>query len=381
MSLQRGEIKKKKKKEKSKPSEKKKPSEKSKPSEKKKPTEKKKETEQITTESTAKDITAMIFKKDFLKRSTEDLRNLCVGGGLPVSGTKNQLVDRLLESMLARNQEDSKKPSQASNDNNAFKVTEKEIKNENIKLETNIKRPATDDLSSDNAKRVKFTPTKKIAIIIGNAAYRGGVELKSTRNDVVDLENILKQFGFEVRSVLDANRAELLKSVTSFVRVSKQFTVNLCIFFYIGYAINYREENYLLPIADYTSEDDIKANGIKDNEIIQELAELGPSTKTIFVLDACRNIPFLSTSALNKGLKANCNGQNILMAYSASPNKTTIDGSGRNSLFTKNFIENMIPNVKIQEIFIATREAVYKETSGQQIPWSYDCIIGNTFFK
>jgi len=221
MSLQRGEIKKKKKKEKSKPSE------------KKKPTEKKKETEQITTESTAKDITAMIFKKDFLKRSTEDLRNLCVGGGLPVSGTKNQLVDRLLESMLARNQEDSKKPSQASNDNNAFKVTEKEIKNENIKLETNIKRPATDDLSSDNAKRVKFTPTKKIAIIIGNAAYRGGVELKSTRNDVVDLENILKQFGFEVRSVLDANRAELLKSVASFVRVSKQFTVNLCIFFYI----------------------------------------------------------------------------------------------------------------------------------------------------
>jgi len=60
----------------------------------------------------------------------------------------------------------------------------------------------------------------------------------------MELENIVQQFGFEVRSVFNANRADILKTITSFVRVTKQqHTVNMCIFFYTGYAVNFKEDN------------------------------------------------------------------------------------------------------------------------------------------
>jgi len=159
-------------------------------------------------------------------------------------------------------------------------------------------------------------------------------------------------------------------------------SVDICVFYYAGHAVNISKENYLLPIgSENISDKEIEFMGIKEKDVITQLSEI--NAKSIVILDACRN-PFgmsLSRGKMNAGLTANTGSHNFLIAYSTSPNSTAADGTGRNSPFTKHLLANMKSGVKLQEIFFNTRKAVHSETLGKQTPWTHDSLLEEIYFN
>jgi len=191
----------------------------------------------------------------------------------------------------------------------------------------------------------------------------------------------LESFGFEVQSAYDADRMAMVSALTWYKKKSSLRNVDICVFYYAGHAVSIGLENYLLPIgSENADEHEIKFMAIQEQDVIRELTEL--NTKSIVILDACRN-PFgsyQSRGSARGGLNATTGSKNFLIAYSTAPNTTAADGNGRNSPFTKHLIKNMKPGIKIQDIFIATREDVHDETDGKQIPWSHDSLLGKIYF-
>ena len=102
----------------------------------------------------------------------------------------------------------------------------------------------------------------------------------------------------------------------------------------------------------------------------------------IIILDACRNNPYAgSFRSTTRGLAiVEKSPKDTLIAYSTSPNQVAIDGSGRNSPYTKALLDNMtIPGMPIEQVFKKVRNSLDKVTGGKQVPW-YISSLGRDFY-
>jgi uncharacterized protein (TIGR02145 family) len=71
-----------------------------------------------------------------------------------------------------------------------------------------------------------------------------------------------------------------------------------------------------------------------------------------------------------------------IFAFSTAPGSLAADGEGRNSIYTKHLIRNMVkPGLKIEEVLKDVRVAVVSETSGRQVPWESSSLLGSFYFK
>ena len=57
---------------------------------------------------------------------------------------------------------------------------------------------------------------KRVALVIGNAAYRHAGELANTRNDAGDMAAALRMHGFEVLDGIDLDKAALERKIRDF---------------------------------------------------------------------------------------------------------------------------------------------------------------------
>jgi uncharacterized caspase-like protein len=74
--------------------------------------------------------------------------------------------------------------------------------------------------------------------------------------------------------------------------------------------------------------------------------------------------------------------QGTMIAYATAPGNVAIDGTGRNSPFTKHLVRAMqVPNTPIELMFKEVRRAVREETKNQQTPWENSSLIGNFYFS
>jgi len=56
----------------------------------------------------------------------------------------------------------------------------------------------------------------RVALVVGNADYGDLGELHNARNDAIDLSNALKDLGFEVTTLIDADLISMEKAVSQF---------------------------------------------------------------------------------------------------------------------------------------------------------------------
>ncbi len=75
----------------------------------------------------------------------------------------------------------------------------------------------------------------RIALVIGNAAYPQGRELKNPRNDARDIANVLQRLNFDVTIVLDAKLIDIQNAVNIFLRDLDENAVGLL--FYAGHGM------------------------------------------------------------------------------------------------------------------------------------------------
>ncbi|MBI5264161.1 MAG: caspase family protein [Bradyrhizobium sp.] len=224
----------------------------------------------------------------------------------------------------------------------------------------------------------------RLALVIGQSAYRAVPELPNAANDAKGMAELLTGAGFSVTSAPNLAQNEMRQAISEFAgKVSAGGADTVALVFYAGHGLQIDGENYLVPVdLDPKREADIPLQGVRLNDMMNTLGAL-PTRARIFMLDACRNNPFPALNRAGHGLaivdtKAGAPGSFI--SYSTSPGAEAEDGSGVDSPYTTAVLSAAKePNLPIEEVFKRIRVAVNQATDGRQIPWESSSLT--TDFK
>jgi TPR repeat protein len=219
---------------------------------------------------------------------------------------------------------------------------------------------------------------KRVALVIGNAAYPGGAALSNPRNDAQDLGSALRKVGFDVVSGTDLTQRAFADTMAQFT--SKAEGADVALVYYAGHAMQLDGENWLLPV-DVRSDSalNVRLTSLPLQTVVGEV-ENRVKTTLVF-LDACRNNPI--EEALKARLRQSKRGfsetrglarvtvtsPDTLVVFATQPNATAEDGKGRNSPFTEAILENIAtPGVEIETLMKRVSAAVGEKTRQKQEP-------------
>src|SRR5262245_57978227 len=87
---------------------------------------------------------------------------------------------------------------------------------------------------------------KRVALVIGNSAYRNMAPLSNPANDATDVAAALKRLDFETIFETDLDKAGMDEAVIRFARAARDSDVAL--FYYAGHAMQFAGVNYLMPV-------------------------------------------------------------------------------------------------------------------------------------
>ncbi len=225
-------------------------------------------------------------------------------------------------------------------------------------------------------------PEHRIALVVGNAAYKNAPPLKNPVNDARDMGKALQEVGFDVIRIENATKQQLEHAIGQFSAKLAEGSVGL--FFYSGHGIQANGHNYLIPVdAELASEAAMRIE-TTDVDLVLELMDMAKTRVNVVILDACRSNPFERRfRALGRGLAAVEQApRGTLVAYSTAPGKVASDGDGANGLYTTELLRAIRqPGLKVEEVFKIVRIAVSKASNDSQTPWESSSLTGDFYFK
>jgi tetratricopeptide (TPR) repeat protein len=251
------------------------------------------------------------------------------------------------------------------------------------KVETGEGASAQTLLSSANASR-------RIALVIGNGAYRNAGELANPRNDADAMARMLSGIGFDVVSGMDLDKRQMDQKVREFI--DKVDSYDIALVFYAGHGISVGGKSYLLPVDAML--DKASALEFEAVEADKLYAYMSADNRTsVVLLDACRNNPFSRSfsrslgatraALVGQGLAApNVEGGGILIGFATAPGDVAADGDGKNSPFTEALLKHMPqPGLEIEQVMKEVKAEVFQKTNGKQRPWHNSDLIQSVFLR
>ncbi len=225
---------------------------------------------------------------------------------------------------------------------------------------------------------------RRVALVIGNGAYRAVPALANSDNDARLMASTLHDLGFTLIGggpVLDADKTTMENSIRDFGRALKGGAIGL--FYYSGHGIQANGENYLVPVSASISEEaDIKYELVDIGYVLDEMAQAG-NRLNIIMLDACRNNPLGNgTRALSGGLGQMTAPAGTVISYATQPNNVALDGLGKDSPYTTALASALRkPGLDLFATFNEVGLEVKEATKGRQQPWlSVSPIEGQFYF-
>ncbi|WP_342708867.1 caspase family protein [Bradyrhizobium sp. B124] len=224
---------------------------------------------------------------------------------------------------------------------------------------------------------------KRVALVLGNSAYRNTAPLANPVNDASVMAATLKNAGFDVVDFRrDLPAIETRRALREFADLARD--ADIALVYYAGHGIEVDGANYLIPVdARLERDTDVYDEAFSLDRI---LVAIEPARKLrLVILDACRDNPFaktmkrtLATRAIGQGLaKVEPTSPNVLIAYSAKAGSTAADGDGKNSPFTialSKFLPT--PGLDVRRAFGYVRDEVLKTTNNRQEPFVYGSLGG-----
>ncbi|MEW6263625.1 MAG: caspase family protein [Thermodesulfobacteriota bacterium] len=225
---------------------------------------------------------------------------------------------------------------------------------------------------------------RRVALVIGNGAYKE-VPLYNPPNDAADMSAKLRQLGFRVESLTNADQRRMEEAVVNFSRSLGPKDVGL--FYFAGHGIQAQGVNFLIPVAaEIWAESDLKYKAVNANWVLDQMNQARNSLN-ILILDACRDNPLgrgFKRSSGQAGLApvvVDQTGTGTFIAFATAPGQTAEDGTGRNGTFTKHLLGNLgSSGLTLEQVFKQTRAGVLRETGGRQMPWDTTSVIGEFYF-
>lgn len=224
----------------------------------------------------------------------------------------------------------------------------------------------------------------RVALVIGNGAYKNAGPLKNPSNDARRMSETLGRLGFTVLAFEDLDQAGMKRAVRDFagkLEAAGRDTVGLV--FYAGHGIQLNGANYFIPVdAEIEKEGDVAIESISADDVMVALGN-ARNRLNIVILDACRNNPFArSFRSGARGLARLDAPVGSMVAFSTAPGQVAADGEGDNSPYTSALVDVLAqPGMKIEDVFKRVRERVYESSGGQQVPWESSSILGDFYFS
>ena len=143
---------------------------------------------------------------------------------------------------------------------------------------------------------------KRVALVIGNSAYKNVNRLKNPANDATAVVAMFKAAGFDsVDLRQDLNVVEMRRALREFGNKARD--TDVAVIYYAGHGIELDGTNYLIPV-DATLE--------TDTDVLDEtfpldrvLFAVEPAKQLrLIILDACRDNPFAQTMKRTIGSRA-----------------------------------------------------------------------------
>jgi uncharacterized protein YecT (DUF1311 family) len=221
---------------------------------------------------------------------------------------------------------------------------------------------------------------ERVALVVGNGAYRHAPGLLNPRNDAEDIGRALRELGFETIVATDLDRAGMNDALDRFSRTIAGAEIALV--YYSGHGMQFAGRNFLLPVdARLANAEDInKFRLLPLDDIFETLLA---AQRRLVVLDACRNnpveedlkrrlasLPGANRDAyLSRGLGRIPPGNGLIVAYSTAANDVAGDGVGRNSPFTTAFLKHVgTPDLDLRQMLFRVQDEVDRQTQGRQRP-------------
>jgi hypothetical protein len=226
---------------------------------------------------------------------------------------------------------------------------------------------------------------KRVALVIGNSAYRTVPVLPNPTADARLMSDTLLSLGFFVvggGARLDLDKAGFDSALQEF---GHQLTgADVALFYYAGHGVETHGLNYLVPVdAHPLDEGDIFVQAIGTAGILDQMEKSGTRINLV-LLDACRDDPFRDHGARSKagGLAQMQAPPGTLISFATQPRSVSLDGDDGHSPYTKALAETMQrPGYGLFKTFNEVGLSVEKATGGSQLPWvSSSPISGNFYF-
>ncbi len=227
----------------------------------------------------------------------------------------------------------------------------------------------------------------RVALVIGNGAYKFANALPNPVNDATDIGEKLKSLGFEVYGGNDLDLAGMQGAMRQFADHSPGAKVVL--FFYAGHGMEVNGKNYLVPVDAKLETSTALAFEVVDANVVLNIM-VEEKRIAVALLDACRDNPLArsfkkkSRSAVGSGLAdvkvEQVGGGGLLYGLATGPGDTAADGEGRNSPFTKALLKHIgTPGVEFEQMMKSVKRDVDADTHGDQRPYLTSSLVDDLF--
>lgn len=219
----------------------------------------------------------------------------------------------------------------------------------------------------------------RYALVISESAY-SNLPLPGARQDAVAMEKTLKDVGFDVTTVVDKTRAEIIdQGLRPFLNKIREGDV--VVIYYSGHGFNYAGEHYLVPLGAPVGVDTV--NELPQSFIAVSALHAALSQKlpawALLALDACRTVTqMVSVGDAAQQSKIRATHQavsfpsaNAVIAYATGPGHAAITASGSDlGVYTRELTSHLAHSQEeVDDVLKRVRSAVITRTHGDQTPW------------
>jgi uncharacterized caspase-like protein len=215
---------------------------------------------------------------------------------------------------------------------------------------------------------------RRVALVIGNSAYKHTEVLPNPRNDAEAIAKLLDASKFdEVLIETDLDYHGMRGAIHRFEPSAR--SADVALIYYAGHGFEVAGENYLMPVdAGLAQDSDLANEAITLASMLS--AANGARRLKLVILDACRNNPLIERMALRAGRSRSVP---VLVAYSAKAGTVAYDGHGRHSPYAEALLKHMAtPGLDVIRMFGRVKDAVLTATKDAQEPWIYGSPGGDS---
>lgn len=236
-------------------------------------------------------------------------------------------------------------------------------------------------------------PGKRVALVIGNSAYRHAVALANPMRDAKAIADKLRELGFVVVEGYDLDHDGMEDAVKDFAKAVQG--ADLGMFYYAGHGMQVNGKNYFVPVdAAFQDVSALDFEAIPMDLVTRQL-ENGVAVRLV-ILDACRDNPLSKTLSRSMGggsrsagmaeglaeVKIKDAGEGTAIIFATSPDEVALDGEGEHSPFTTALLDNIgAPDTDIQEVMSRVTGEVLASTKKQQRPWINASLTGKVLLN